>query len=110
MLSSTGQPPIDKKGKHTDRGKSKLQQETLQYNDHIFTSLMCRIAHYKLNDSNKSYLLEDLNIKKFFGKLLEMFPKVVMSYKTFTEMFLTNISFGYPQSDTCSTCDEQKAN
>lgn len=43
---------------------------------------------------------------------LEMFPNVMMSYKKIRETFATkfNISFGYSRSDTCSTCDEQKAN
>ena len=106
-LCSTGQPPIDKRGKHTDRGKRKLPQETYNAMNTLFISLKGRKAHYSLKDSNKVYLSEDLNIKKLFGMFLEMFPKVVMSYENFRETFSTkfNISFGYPRSDTCSTCD-----
>lgn len=56
----------------------------------------------------KMYLPEELNIKKMYTMYKEKFPDNPISYETYRAIFNTkfNISFGYPRSDTCSSCDE----
>ena len=110
-LAATGQPPVDRRGKHENRGKSKLPQETYEAMTTFFSSLKGRKAHYCLQDTKKMYLPEDLNVKKLLVMFLECYPHVQISYEKFRHTFVTkfNIAFGYPRSDTCSTCDEQKA-
>lgn len=110
-LATTGQAPIDQRGKHKNRGKNKLSNEIYDAMNSFFSSLKGRKAHYSLKDTNKIYLSEHLNVKKLLGMFLEKHPEIEMSYETFREHFTTNfnISFGYPRTDTCSTCDALKA-
>lgn len=75
----------------------------------FFGSLKGRKAHYSLKDSNKVYLPEHLNVKKLLALFLQQYNTEI-SYDTFRQTFVQNfnISFGYPRTDTCATCDEQK--
>lgn len=43
-----------------------------------------------------------------YSMLKEIHPSVKISYDTYRTVFNTkfNISFGYPRTDTCSTCDK----
>lgn len=70
-LGSTGLAPVDKRGKHVNRGKNKLPKTTYDAMDTFFKSLKGRKAHYSLKDSKKLYLPEHLNYKK----LMELFWK-----------------------------------
>lgn len=110
-LASTGMAPIDKRGKHENRGKNKLPEATYEAMDSFFKSLKGRKAHYSLKDTQKIYLPENLNVKKLLAMFLEKHPSVEISYEKFRDYFVSNfnISFGYPRTDTCSTCDAQKA-
>lgn len=84
--------------------------ETYDAMNHYFSSLKGRKAHYSLKDTNKIYLPEHLNVQALVRMFLRKHIKVKISYKKFREHFTTNfdIGFGYPRSDTCSTCAAQK--
>lgn len=108
-LGMTGMPPVDKRGKHENRGKNKLPNETYTALNQFFSSLKGRKAHYSLKDTNKIYLPEHLNRKKLLGMFLQRNVGIELSYEKFrVEFDKCNIGFGYPRSDTCSTCDAQK--
>lgn len=99
----------DQRGKHTNR-PSKISLETTNCVISFLKSLKGRKAHYSLKVSSKIYLSEDLNIKKLHNMYASKHPRNLISYEKFREIFSTkfNISFGYPRSDTCSTCDKFK--
>lgn len=67
-----------------------------------------RESHYGLEKSRRLYLPEELNITKLYHMFKEKFPNVKLSYESYRTIFNTeyNISFGYPRTDTCPTCDE----
>lgn len=103
-LLTTGKAPIDKRGKHSNRPKKLSSILKSKVMDHI-RSFRGRKSHYSLHDSSKIYLPEELNVKKMY----DMFEdKNQLSYETYRSIFVNhfNIGFGYPRSDTCSTCDE----
>ena len=105
-LKETGMTPKDKRGQHSSKLRS-LPDTTYQHVfDHI-NSFKGRLSHYSLGDSKKLYLPEELNIKKMFDMFKQVYPTEKVSYETYRNIFNTkfNISFGYPRSDTCSTCD-----
>nr|CAD7265023.1 unnamed protein product [Timema shepardi] len=109
-LGETGKPPVDRRGKHQNRG-NKLPPANIDKVRGFFGSLKGRKAHYSLKDSKKMYLPEDSNVKKLLELFLEKNTEVQISYEKFRSIFVTefNISFGYPRTDTCSQCDEWKA-
>lgn len=51
---------------------------------------------------------EDLNLKKMFGMLKELYRNYLLSYEGYRTIFNTQvgIAFGYPRTDTYSTCDQ----
>jgi len=106
-MKMTGQAPRDMRGKHSTLHR-KLNEHTkrLIY-DHI-KRFKGRQSHYSLKDSKKMYLPEDLNVKKMFTMFKQLHPTVVVSYETYRCILNSefNISFGYPRTDTCTTCDE----
>ncbi|XP_074035892.1 uncharacterized protein [Leptinotarsa decemlineata] len=105
-LKNRGTAPKDKRGQHSSKIRS-LPDSTYQHVfDHI-SSFKGRLSHYSLNDSKKLYLPEELNITKMFNMFKLVHPTEKISYETYRNIFNTkfNISFGYPRSDTCSTCD-----
>lgn len=109
-LANTGKPPIDNRGTHKNR-PHKTSVETEKAVMEFFSSLKGRKAHYSLHDTKKVYLPENLNVKKLLALFMEKYPNIKISYEKFRETFVGhfNISFGYPRTDTCATCDEQKA-
>src|SRR5262249_48021646 len=54
------------------------------------------------------YLPEHLNVQKMYNMYREKYPASTASITVYRNIFNTsfNISFGYPRSDTCATCDE----
>lgn len=109
-LKFSGAPPQDKRGRHNTR-PNKLSLDVRKCIIEHITSFKGRQSHYSLKDSTKTYLPEDLNIKKMHRMYLEKFPDFHTSYESYRTIFVTdfNISFGYPRSDTCSICDEYLA-
>lgn len=75
-------------------------------------SLKGQKAHYCLHASKRLYLPESLNQAKLYQMFAEQHSeKDICSKETCRKILTTkyNVSFGYPRTDTCSTCDENKA-
>lgn len=110
-LTTTGAPPIDKRGTHKNR-PNKIPEETKTLMMEFFNSLKGRKAHYSLKDNNRVYLPEHLNVKKLLQMFMEKHSdkNVAFSLEVFREVFVNNfnIHFGYPRTDTCAFCDEMK--
>lgn len=106
-LKLDGTIQTDKRGKHHNR-PHKLSDECVNNIRNHIKSFPSRNSHYGLKDSKKVYLSEDLNLKKMFSMFLEKCPDKRVSYESYRTIFTKefNISFGYPRTDTCSTCDE----
>ncbi|CAH1102775.1 unnamed protein product [Psylliodes chrysocephalus] len=107
-LRTTGEPPIDGRRKHTNR-PHKMSQQTRELLLRSVGSLKGR--KYSLKDYNRVYLPENMNAKKLLALFLTKQPHIEMCYETFRQIFVSefNIAFGYPRTETCCWCDEQKA-
>lgn len=110
-MRQTGTAPKDKRGIHKNRPKKLSTETTERVKTHI-KSFKGRASHYSTKDTIKTYLPEDLNLKKMFRMFKEVYPSCSISYESYRKIFTTcsNISFGYPRSDTCSICDTFLAN
>lgn len=108
-LKESGVSPTDGRGKHGHHKKLKEDIHAIVY-DHI-NSFKARLSHYSMRDTQKKYLPEELNITKMFNMFKEKNSGVQVSYDSYKLIFNTkfNLSFGYPRTDTCSTCDEFNA-
>lgn len=105
QLKTTGKVPKYKKGKHDNR-PHKLSDIVVEAIRNHIKSFKGRESHYSKKDSTKTYLPSELNVAKMFKMFQEENDHVcsLESYRTiFNNEF--NISFGYPRTDTCSTCD-----
>lgn len=102
--------PKDKRGKPLNRPKKLANDIYQKICDHI-ASFKGRGSHYSTKDSQKTYLPQELNLNKMFQMFKELHPLCKVYYETYRTIFVKkfNISFGYPKSDTCSTCDEYLA-
>lgn len=105
-----GKAHIDKRGKHSNRPHKITKTTFNNVCDHI-KSFKSRKAHYSLHDSSKTYLDENLNVKKMHDLFIQDHRDIKISYETYRDIFNKhfNISFGYPRTDTCSQCDEFKS-
>ncbi|CAH2006036.1 unnamed protein product [Acanthoscelides obtectus] len=103
----TGVAPKDKRGENKNHPRKFDAQVLAAIYEHI-KSFKGRKSHYSVKDSRKLYLPEDLNIKKMFKMFCELNPSMKVSYESYRTVFNTkfNIAFGYPRTDTCSSCDE----
>lgn len=99
------------RGRHSNRPNKLVEETTNAVYAHI-PSFKGRQSHYSLHKSKKTYLPEDLNVKKMFQMFKELYPTKSISYESYRSIFVNkfNISFCYPRSDTYSHCDEYKAN
>lgn len=86
--------------------KRKLSPETF---DFVHTAHIASFkgkweySHYSLKDK-KTYLYSELNINKLYKEKVPAHNVSYEKYRTvFSEKF--DISFGYPQKHTCSTCE-----
>lgn len=136
-LKSTGIAPTDKRGRHghqpklCSETKSLIRQHINSFKGKDFNVLVnvsyfahsCvyillffagRTSHYSLHDSSRIYLPEELNIKKMYKMFIDYNKNndtaKKISYETYRNIFNNdfNIAFGYPRTDTCSTCDQFK--
>lgn len=99
--------PRDLRGHHQNR-PNKLRDETVaRIKEHI-SSFQSRNSHYSLKKSERIYLDESLNIQKIFDLFKDKYSEYPVSYESYRSIFNNNfnISFGYPRTDTCSTCDK----
>ena len=104
----------DGRGTHQNRPHVIKDALKNQIRDHI-RSFPSRESHYsRQNNKNRKYLPEGLSIARMYRLYIEKYEtdleggqkptvKEWLYRKIFTEEF--NISFGYPRSDTCETCD-----
>lgn len=99
--------PRDLRGHHQNRPR-KLKDETVATIKKHISSFQSRNSHYSLKKSERVYLDESLNIQKMFDLYKERYSDYPVSYETYRSIFNNdfNISFGYPRTDTCSTCDK----
>ena len=127
--SATSVEP-DKRGKHGNQPK--VNEELRQLiRDHI-QSFPARTSHYSRGDNHgRTYLPPDLSIARLYRNFLEIrdpefvkmeednlkrkmshepilkLRKPIVSQHFYHDIFVSefNIHFGYPRTDTCSTCD-----
>ena len=105
-LTSSGTPPVDKRGRHKSRPHALSHADKDSIHAHI-KSLRGRKSHYSLSETRRIYLPEELNISKLYRMYKKQHPQSRVSYEIYLRIFNNsyNISFGYPRKDTCSTCD-----
>ena len=101
----------DSRGTHTNRPHAVSEEAKERVREHI-TSFPRRQSHYSRSDNLKrEYLDENLSIARMYSLYLKQYEadmeepviKEWLYRKIFNEEF--NLSFGYPRSDTCETCD-----
>lgn len=114
-IKSNNHSPKDRRGKHENRPNIIPDTIINQINEQICPS--------RESNSNVTYLSPDLNLKIMHNLYLdkyeteiynqhkngeEVHPKVKYDFFTchFADNF--NISFGFPRTDTCQTCDHLK--
>lgn len=109
-LKDTGHAPKDKRGLHHNR-PNRLSEETINKVKEHIASFKGRTSHYSYERTKKIYLPEELNLQKMHNLYQEKYSQNPISYERYRQIFVNNfnISFGYPRSDTCSTCDEFSA-
>lgn len=115
-------PGGDRRGKHYPRVNKVPDNVISTIHEHI-KSFPARESHYSRNESLKKYLPAELNITRMYEMYLEKYEKEIydllkqnkpchprVKYDFYYRYFVTNfnLSFGYPRSDTCSTCDTLK--
>ena len=105
----------DRRGKHKNQPHAVRNEMKHTVREHIM-SFPRRKSHYSRTDNHKrEYLDEGLSISRMYIMYLKKYEPGVsesgckpiikqwLYRKIFNEEF--NLSFGYPRSDTCETCD-----
>lgn len=102
--------PRDFRGTHKNRPHKMNEDAIKAVHEHI-NSFQSRNSHYSLKKSDRIYVDDSLNIRKMFDLYIEKYPDFAISYESYRTIFNNdfNIGFGYPRSDTCSTCDKLAA-
>lgn len=105
-LKKDATAPRDLRGTHDNRPRKLNDESIAAIKEHI-SSFKSRNSHYSLKKSERVYLDESLNIQKMFDLYEQRYPEFSISYESYRTVFnnFFNISFGYPRTDTCSTCD-----
>ncbi|CAH1113501.1 unnamed protein product, partial [Psylliodes chrysocephalus] len=93
---------------------SKKIKEQLECDDDradFVTMQLCISEHQRiisLNKTSKLYFPEDLCVKKMYNMFCELHMTIKLYYESYRTIFNHDfdIAFGYPITDTCSTCDE----
>lgn len=109
-MKNTGRSPKDNRGCHKNRPWRHSEEKINAVHKHI-SSLKGRVSHYSKEKTDKIYLPDELSITKLYEMYSEKYPHLKVSLETYRKIFNEdyNISFGYPRTDTCSTCDKLKA-
>ncbi|CAH2096795.1 unnamed protein product [Euphydryas editha] len=111
-------PKPDQRGRHQNRPHKMDDDVVKRIKEHI-SSFPAEQSHYSRNKNiNKLYLSPLLNVTKIHSLYLEMCHNEDLSDKyrvkktSYNHIFVTqfNLSFGYPKSDTCATCDAGDSN
>jgi hypothetical protein len=109
-LLSQSKSPHDMRGKtQGSRSARAISGEICQKIYTFIESIPVREYHYA-GDKTKKYLSAQLNAKIMYSKFLNDHPecKENVKYKFFLKYFQQNfnLSFGRPQIDVCSKCEE----
>lgn len=98
-----GKSPHDRRGQHVK--KCVATEERLMIHNHI-SSFPVKRSHYASRDY--SYLHSNLSVKVMYDLFKEKYPDSQVTYKFYLKYFNENfnLSFGSPQVDTCSVCEE----
>lgn len=114
-LKKSNEAPRDLRGLHKNHPYKMDEEIKKAVHEHI-NSFPSRNSHYSLKKSERTYLDDSLNIKKMFQMFKEKYSLLIQkwpnfSYESYRSIFNLdfNIGFGYPRSDTCSTCDKYAA-
>ncbi|CAG9785725.1 unnamed protein product [Diatraea saccharalis] len=118
IKSGISAPKPDCRGKHQSRPHKMDEDVVNRIKAHI-SSFPAEQSHYsRSKNMHKLYLSPLLNVTKMHSLYLEMCDKENLPEKynikksTYSKIFVTefNLSFGYPKSDTCATCDAGDSN
>ena len=105
--------PVDKRGKHANRPRSIPDSIKVQIDEHI-RSFPAMKSHYSRgkNSRRRKYLSPHLNVSQMHELYVQKYEagveRPIVSYHYYLKYFQENfnLSFGYPRTDTCSTCDQ----
>lgn len=102
-LKKSGKPVRDLRGAHTS---NVIDAEVYLKIDSHIKSYPQKITHY--SGKEKTFLNEQLNVKRMHEMFLEENPGIRVSYQNYSTYFNEhfNLSFGQPQVDTCCKCEE----
>lgn len=123
-IKSNKPSPEDLRGKHEKR-PNRLSPDTIfKINAHINSFPKCQSHYSRSDNSNVQYLSPLLNVSKMYKlylekneqEIFEMIQKgeknmkPIVKYHYFSKYFKSNfnLSFGFPKTDTCQTCDQLK--
>lgn len=113
-LKSVGVSPRDKRGLHKNRPHKLTPHQLESVCNHI-KSFKGRLSHYSNEKTKRLYLPEELSIKQMHRMYKEKCKETnnlrgIVSGESYRTILNTrfNVAFGYPRSDTCSTCDINK--
>lgn len=118
IKSGISAPNPDCRGKHQNR-PHKMDEDVVNCVKAHISSFPAEQSHYsRSKNMHKLYLSPLLNVTKMHSLYLEMCKKENLTEKykikktTYNKIFVTefNLSFGYPKSDTCATCDAGDSN
>ncbi|KAG8245376.1 hypothetical protein J6590_107616, partial [Homalodisca vitripennis] len=106
-LVAENKTPIDKQGKHANRGNIIDPQVVVKIESPI-QEFPRKISHYKAVPV--TYLDSTLTVQKMYELFLEKYPdlKNIIKYEYYLKHFRQNYGyhFGRPQVDVCDTCEE----
>lgn len=106
-LKEDNKTPVDMRGKHPNRVNAIPPEILILIQEHI-SSFPTKITHY--TPMPVVYLDAELSVKKMYDLFVDKFPDLsnVVKYEFYLKYFKDNFSysFGRPQVDVCSTCEE----
>lgn len=106
-LLAKNKTPIDRRGKHGNRGNVKDPQIVAKIDSHI-NEFPVKVSKYKA--VQVSYLDSELNVNKMYELFLHKYPDLEndVKYEYYLKHFRQNYGyrFGRPQVDVCSTCED----
>ena len=101
-------PPLDRRGKHSSH--LKISDAIKKQIDEHIRSFSVMKSHYSRSHHNKhrkylSPLLSVADMHELYLQKYEAAGTNIVSYGYYLKYFNFNLSFGYPKSDACCTCD-----
>lgn len=107
-LKSQNRSPFDKRGKSVGSRSRMMSGENCKKIHEFINSIPVKQVHYA--SILKKYLSADLNVKILYEGFIKQHPECIdiVKYKFFLKYFHENfnLSFGRPQIDVCSKCEE----